>query len=124
MINMKELLIYLFIFVLTYLFYIIFVLCRKNVLKKFPNGKEMTYLKYKYDIKVNDKNIKKVANTVFLGNSFILATTVYVVSFFDNFFIEIIVGVITLIILILTLYHLIGSYYKKKQEIEGGKKNV
>ena len=118
---MRELILYLVIFIIAYLFYLVFVLCRKSVLKKFPNGKEMTYLKYKYDIKVNDGNLKKMANIIFLANSFILATTVYVVCLFDNFIIELIVGVITLIILILGIYHLIGTYYKKKQ---GGKKNV
>ena len=115
---MKELIFYLIVFVFVYLFYLIFVLNRKNVLKKFPNGKEMRYLKYKYGIKVNEKNIKKLANTVFLGNSFILATTVFVVCLFNNLILEIIVGLITLIILILGVYHLIGIHYKKKQ---GGK---
>ena len=46
---MKELILYFITFVLIYLFYVIFVLNRKNVLKKFPDGKEMTYLKYKYN---------------------------------------------------------------------------
>ena len=115
---MKELIFYLIIFILVYLFYVVFVLSRKNVLKNFPNGKEMRYLKYKYGIKVNDKNIKKIANTVFLGNSFILSTTVFVVCLFNNLIIEIIVGLITLVILMLGIYHLIGTYYKKKQ---GGK---
>ena len=115
---MKELLFYLIMFILVYLFYVIFVLCRKNVLKKFPDGKEIKYLKFKYGIKVNDKNIKKIANTIFLANSFILSTTVFVVCLFDNLILEIIVGVITLLVLILGIYHLIGIYYKKKQ---GGK---
>ena len=115
---MRELILYLITFVLSYLFYVIFVLCRKNVLKKFPNGKEMTYLKLKYGITVNEKNLKKIANIIFLVNSFILAPAVYVVCLFDNFFIEIIVGVVTLTILILVFYHLLGTHLKKKQ---GGK---
>ena len=115
---MKELIFYIVIFVLVYLFYLIFVLGRKNVLNKFPNGKEMSYLKFKYGIKVNDKNIKKIANSIFLANSFILTTTVYIVCLFDNLLIEAIVGMVTLIVLILSVYHLIGTYYKKKQ---GGK---
>jgi len=115
---MKELIFYLVVFILVYLFYVIFVLNRKNVLKKFPEGKELRYLKDKYGIKVNDKNLKKIANTIFLANSFILSTTVYIVCLFNNLLIEIIVGVITLLILILGIYHLIGIYYKKKQ---GGK---
>ena len=115
---MKDLILYLVTFVLAYLFYVVFVLCRKNVLKKFPNGKEMKYLKLKYGIKVNDSNLKKIANLIFLVNSFILATAVYVVCLFDNLFIEIIVGVVTLILLILVFYHLLGTYLQKKQ---GGK---
>ena len=115
---MRELILYLITFILTYLFYVIFVLCRKNVLNKFPNGKEMIYLKIKYGVTVNEKNLKKIANLIFLVNSFILATTVYVVCLFDNLFIEVIVGVVTLVLLILVFYHLLGTYLKKKQ---GGK---
>ena len=115
---MRELILYLITFVLAYLFYVVFVLCRKNVLKKIPNGKEMTYLKLKYGIKVNDTNLKKIANLIFLVNSFILATTVYVVCLFESLILEIVVGVITLILLILVFYHLLGTYLQKKQ---GGK---
>ena len=118
---MRELILYLGTFIVAYLFYFIFVLCRKNVLKKFPEGKEMSYLKYKYGVKINDSNLKSIANKVFLTNSFILATTVYVVCLFDNLFIEILLGIATLVLLILILYHLIGTYYKKKQ---GEKKHV
>ena len=103
------------------MFYIIFVLCRKNVFKKFIDGKEIKYLQLKYNIKVNDSNLKNIANKVFLANSFILATTVSVVSIFESLLLQILIGVITLIILILVVYHLIGTYYKKKQ---GGKKHV
>ena len=118
---MKNFIFYIIIFAIVYLFYLIFVLSRKNVLKNFPNGKEMRYLKFKYGIKVNEKNLKKIANTVFLGNSFILSTTVFVVCLFDSLLLEIIVGLVTLIILMLGVYHIIGIYYKKKQ---GGNKNV
>jgi hypothetical protein len=113
-----ELILYLGTFILAYLFYFVFVLSRNSVLKKFPDGKEMSYLKYKYGIKINDKNLKKVAHTVCLANSFILATTVYVVCLFDSLVLEVLIGIVTLIILILVIYHLIGTYYKKKQ---GGK---
>ena len=115
---MKELIMYLIVFVLTYLFYFVFVLSRKNVLKKFPDGMYMMYLKKMYGVKVNDKNLKSIAKKVFLANSFILSTTVYVVCLFDNLLIEILLGIVTLTILILVLYHFIGTYYQKKQ---GGK---
>ena len=115
---MKELIFYLVTFIVIYLFYLIFVLNRKNVLKKFPDGKELKYLKTKYSIKVNDKNLKSIANIIFLANSFIISTTVFVICLFDNFLLEILVGVITLIVLLLVIYHIIGTFIKKKQ---GGK---
>ena len=115
---MRSFIFYVIIFGMVYLFYLIFVLSRKNVLKNFPDGKEMKYLKFKYGIKVNEKNLKKIANSVFLGNSFILSTTVFVVCLFDSLLMEILVGLITLIVLMLSVYHIIGIYYRKKQ---GGK---
>ncbi len=110
---MKDLMMYLFIFVIAYLFYLVFVISRKSVLKKFPEGKEMKYLRYKYKIKITDKNLKSIANVVCLTNSFILSTTVYVVSLFDSLILEILIGGLTLVVLILLLYHLIGIHYRK-----------
>ena len=115
---MKEFILYLLTFLIAYLFYVIFVLCRKNVLKNFPEGKEMRYLKYKYNIKINEKNLKSIANKIFLVNSFILATTVLIVTLFDNLILGLIVALIPLILMILIFYHFIGAYYRKKQ---GGK---
>ncbi|MDO4962722.1 MAG: hypothetical protein Q4E75_01275 [bacterium] len=115
---MEEIILYIITFVLIYLFYVVFVLSRKNVLKKFPDGKEITYLKYKYNVKVNDSNLKSIANSVFLANSFILSTTVFVVTRFKNIFLELIFGIITLVVLLLVIYHIIGKYLNKKQ---GGK---
>jgi len=111
---MKDLIFTIIIFILCYLFYLIFVLKRKNVLSKFKTGKELTYLKVKYKVNINDKNIKIIANTCFLANSFILALTVYVVCLFDNIIVEVLIGLFILLILILFIYHLIGTYYGKK----------
>jgi len=115
---MKELLLYLLMFIFIFLFYQIFVISRKSILNKFPEGKEMRYLKYKYGIKVKEKDIKKLANLVYLANSFIISTTVFVMTLFNNLLLEILIGLITLVLLILILYHFIGIFYKKRQ---GGK---
>ena len=114
----KELLLFILIFVFVYLFYFIFVLSRKNVFEKVPESKNMLYLKYKYGVKFTEKNTRKIANKVYLANAFILSVTVTVVSMFDSFILGLLVGLIPLIVLILILYHLIGTYYAKKQ---GGK---
>lgn len=114
MVYMENLIFSCIVFVLCYLSYIFFVLKRKNVLNKFKNGKELTYLKLKYKISVNDKNIKRIANACFLANSFILSLTIYIVSFFKSMVAELTVGLLTLLILILLMYHIIGICFGKK----------
>ena len=114
----KEILLFIGTFILVYLFYFIFVLSRKNVLDKVPESKNMLYLKYKYGIKFTKENTKKIANKVFLANSLILSITVTILSMFKSFLIGLLVSIIPLVLLILVLYHLIGTYYKNKQ---GGK---
>ena len=49
-----------------------------------------------------------------LTNSFIIATSVAIVSLFKNIFIEIVVGFVTVMALILICYHIIGTIYKKE----------
>ena len=116
----KEIELFIFTFLLIYLFYVLFVLCRKNVLKKFPNSINMLYLKKRYNVVVNDSNIKKIANVVFLTNSLILSITVSIVCYFDSFVIGLLVCIVPLIILTLALYHILGIIFGKR----GGKKNV
>ena len=103
----KELVLFILVFVLVYLFYVVFVLMRKNVLKKFPDGLNVMYLRKKYNVKITDKNIKKIANSVFLANS----TAVSIVSCFKSFIIGILVSIIPIILMILIIYHFIGIHY-------------
>jgi len=112
--TMNEILLYIFIFLLVYLFYVVFVLKRENVFKKFKNGKEISYLKYKYNIKINKENEKKISKSIFLANSFILSTTVSIVFMLENIFLQILVGIFCLIVLILVSYHALGKIYRRR----------
>ena len=111
----KELVLFILVFVLVYLFYVVFVLMRKNVLKKFPDGLNVMYLRKKYNVKITDKNIKKIANSVFLANSFILSTAVSIVSCFKSFIIGILVSIIPIILMILIikekLLYIVGKMF-------------
>lgn len=111
---MKELILFLVLFIIVYLFYFIFVISRKKVLKKFPNGKELTFLKYKYNLDYSKINIKFLAHIIALSNAFILSTTVTIISIFDNFLIQMLVGFLILIPLILIVYSIIGKSFSKK----------
>ena len=114
----KELELFIFTFLVIYLSYIIFVLCRKKVLSKFPNSISAIYLKKRYNVTINDKNLKKVAHAVYLANSLILSITVSIVCLFKSFILGLLAGIVPLILMILVFYHVLGMIFK------GGKKNV
>ena len=108
----KELELFVFTFLIVYIFYLLFVLFRKNVLKKFPNSVSAMYLKNRYNVKITDKNIKKIAHAVYLANSLILSITVSIVCYFKSFIIGLLVCIVPLILMILVFYHIIGSIFK------------
>ena len=113
---MKELELFIFTFLVVYIFYIIFVLLRKNILKKFPNSISAIYLKKKYNVKITDKNLKKIAHSCFFANSLILSISVSIVCYFKSFVIGLLVSIVPLVLMIIVFYHIIGTIFK------GGKK--
>lgn len=113
---MKDLILFVIVFIVSYMLYYFFVLKRNNTLKKFKNGKEALYLKLRYKININEKNEKKIANLVYLGNSLILSLAVLVIGLFDNFIIGLIVSFLIILVLIIFIYHIIGTILKKVQE--------
>ncbi len=111
---MKQIIIFVTIFIVVYLFYLIFVISRKKSLNKWKNGRELTLLKYRYKLNYDKINLKSLGQVISLSNAFIMASVVTLISIFNNFFIQMLVGFITLIPLILIFYHLIGTHYSKK----------
>lgn len=111
---MKQFIIFIIIFIIIYLFYLLFVITRKKSLNRWKNGKEMTYLKYRYKLNLDKINIKPLAHIIGLSNALIISSVVTLISLFDKFFIQMLVGFLTLIPLILIIYHIIGKHYQKK----------
>lgn len=112
---MLEFLLFVGTFLVVFIFYLLFVIRREKYLDKFTQGKEITYLKKVYKVKVNDKNKRKIALLVALSNSFIISFTVAIVCLFKSIILQIVVGFITVIILILVCYHIIGIIFGKKE---------
>jgi hypothetical protein len=104
---------YLVLFLLIYLIYIIFVISRKKALEKFKTSTYVMYLVNVYKIDVDKINIKFLANSICLVNSFILATSVFIVSNFKGV-LKIILGFLSIMILLFTMYHILGIILKKK----------
>ena len=124
---MIELLLWLGMFVLIYLFYELFVIRKEKVLENMKEGKELSLLSKKYKLDYSKINMKELVRLIALSNAFIISTVVAVVcllqNWISNFFLwmiaVLVVGILLLIPFILIVYTRIGKYYQKKQ---GGEK--
>ena len=124
---MRELLLWLGMFVLIYLFYELFVIRKEKVLENMKEGKELSLLSKKYKLDYSKINMKELVRLIALSNAFIISTVVTLVcllqNWISNFLLWIIavlvVGLLLLIPSILIIYTRIGRYYQKKH---GGEK--
>ena len=103
-------------FILVYLAYLLFVLIRPKQLEKFKKSSYIILLVKKYNFDLKKINFKILAHTVCLGNSFILATVLFAISWFKNPIFIIVVGFIVMIAITFLIYHLIGTMYKGRKD--------
>ena len=124
---MSELLLWLGMFVLIYLFYELFVIRKEKVLENMKEGKELSLLSKKYKLDYSKINMKELVRLIALSNAFIISTVVTLVCLLQNWISNfllwmiavLVVGLLLLIPSILIIYTRIGRYYQKKQ---GGEK--
>ena len=117
---MGKLIIFLIVFVIIFLFYLIFVILNKKKRKVIFSSYAALIIKSRFKLSFENEDPKKFAFIISLADSFICASAYTVLLLFKNVYIGFIVALLVLTILILVVYSLIGSYYKKKE----GKKNV
>lgn len=108
-----RLLVFLGTFLTVFLIYYLFVIRRKKYLDKFIKGKEVLYLKKVYKLKIKEDDYKKIAYIIALTNSFIISITIFIVSFFKYFFVQLLIGFVIVMVLIVVSYHIIGKTLKK-----------
>jgi hypothetical protein len=104
---------YLVIFVIFYLMYVFFVIMRKKSLEKFQTSTYIMYLKNVYKVKTEQMNPYTLAHIIALTNSFILATSMYVVCNVDGKW-QWIITFVSVMVLLFGSYHIIGKILKKK----------
>lgn len=125
--KMLELLLWLGMLVLIYLFYELFVIRKEKVLENMKDGKELSLLSKKYKLDYSKINMKSLVRVIALSNAFIISTVVTVVCLLQNVISNfllwmlsvLVVGILLLVPFILIIYSKIGRYYQKKQ---GGEK--
>ena len=110
---MDYFLIFVITFVIIYIFYLLLVVINnKKVNKIFDTQQAMLIIKSN-NLDVNGINKRWFANAISISNSFIVAITLTVSEFFDNYIIKLIVCFLVLIISIIVVYRIIGMIYKK-----------
>ena len=112
---MRQIILFISIFSIVYLLYFLFVISRAKSLNKWKNGRELSFLKYRYKLNYEKINIKALGHVIALSNAFIISTVVTVISLFKNFLLQMLLGVIILVPFILIVYHIIGKIYQNKQ---------
>ena len=114
---MEKLIWFIVVFIIVYLFYLFFVICRKKKLEKIKNSTEILFLQKKFKLKLTKINNNFLAHGVALTNAFIIAVTFTIVELFNNIIIKLMIAFVTLIILILIVYTIFGKILKKKEGI-------
>lgn len=119
---MQEVILFLLTYLFTFLIYQLFIV--RKVKRNRKNGKlkrnpiEITYLTKRYHLNMKKVSYNQLLQIVAIVSSFDIALSVSLILLFDNFFLEIIVGFVSVIILILGSYHFIYLFYKKKGMIK------
>lgn len=117
---MEYLITFIFCFAIVYLVYSVVVIWRKKGFEKFKTSKQLLFFETAYKIDFKKINLKGFAQSLALTNAFIIAFTCTVIEIFDNLILKMLVGFVILLPLMLLMYKLLGTIYKKKE----GKHNV
>lgn len=111
---MELFIIYLIMYLIIFCLYILYFVI-KNKYKPDHKSIEVLYLESKYKIKVNKNNKRSIYVLISLINSLILVLSYAMFYISDNIFIQILSAFLTVIILVFSLYSLLGFFYKKKR---------
>ncbi len=85
---------------------------KKNKKKRVPNEIQYLIVKYKLDMKkINKKSFCRIINII---ASFDISLVVTVVAFFNNVYLELLIGLALIIPIIIITFSWIGIYYSKK----------
>ncbi len=106
---------YLAIMGLVYLAYYLFIIIRKEQLKKFKNNTFYKYLVKTYKLDPKKHDMKSMVKTIALANGFIIATTYEIVICIKGFVLQLLMAFAVFILLDLIVYHIIGKKLKGRE---------
>ncbi|MCI8544793.1 MAG: hypothetical protein HFH09_01015 [Bacilli bacterium] len=112
---MERIIASIIVLVFIYLLYIVTVIHNKDKIKKFEKSGQAAFIIKKYKLTISKINMKNFARLIAFTNSFMIALVFFITDFIENYILKLLVGFIILLPTILLCYHLIGTFYKKKE---------
>ena len=116
---MEELVLLGLTFIFVFLIYeiVIFRLAKK-VLGNDIKLVEVDYLEKRYKFDIKKVNYNRLKHVIAFTSSLDIALVVTIIMFFKNFWLEVIVGFISSLVIIIISYHIVYLIYKKKGMIK------
>ena len=99
--------------VVIYLLYVVIVIMNKKRLQKFKKSAEVQYLEYRFKIKVDDYDIKKLAHLMYFSNACMLSIIFYASTFISQIMFKFLIVLALVFALIIIVYGVIGTELKK-----------
>lgn len=114
---MKYIYLYGAIYIIIFSLYMIFfyIKHKRNVTNRMI---EIIYLEKKYNLDLSKVNYYKLCRNIALVNSFIFTVSLFIMSFFDNYLMKVLLAFVTAFILIIIGYGILALYYKNKYDDE------
>lgn len=111
---LEQLILFVSIFLIVFLIYEIFLVrkCKKNMNRKKPA--EVQYLMSRFKLDLKKINYKRLLNIVSLVSAIDISLVVAIMSLFNVFYLQLLVGFAAVFIIILVSYNFVGFVYKKK----------
>ena len=113
---MKEVISFLIYFVIIYLLYLLTVVLQKNKYEKYKGSRQVIFFIKKYNLDFNKVSFTKFINILSLTNSFIMSITLVLIQYLPNLMLKLMVAFVTIIVLILSCYKLIGIYIERRNK--------
>ena len=111
---LDELILFIMTFLLVFIIYELFLVRKAKKDKRRKKPIEVNYLIGKYNLDINKLNYRRLLNIISVVSAFDISLVVTIVSLFNNFLFQLLVGFVLIMLLIIVSYDIVGRIYKKK----------
>ncbi len=118
---LDELVLFIMTFLLVFIIYELFLVRKAKKDKRRKKPIEVNYLIGKYNLDINKLNYRRLLNIISVVSAFDISLVVTIVSLFNNFLFQLLVGFVLIMLLIIVSYDIVGRIYKKKGCCKNGK---